>query len=120
MEQYPALGTHILLDCFEVQSGSLNDPGELVSMLERAATQANATILASHQHRFEPHGVSALCILAESHISIHTWPEQRCATVDIYTCGDTAKPTAAAELILFELSPRRHQLVTIDRGSART
>lgn len=118
MNSHPALGTHILLDCFGVQSGSLDDPTALVEMLERAATAANATILASHQHRFEPHGVSALCILAESHVSIHTWPEQHCATVDIYTCGDVAKPTAAAELILFELAPTQHQLVTIERGSS--
>ncbi len=111
------LGTHILLDCFDIASDSLDDPKFLVGMLEDAAGAAQATVLASHQHRFEPHGVSALCILAESHISIHTWPESRSATIDIYTCGTTAKPIAAAEHILSVLKPARHQLVTVERGS---
>ena len=58
-------------DC---RSALLDDEDALIDLLAEAARAAGATVLGRHSHRFEPHGVSALCILAESHISAHTWP----------------------------------------------
>ncbi len=120
MATHPTLGTHVLLDCFDVQTGLLDSPELLVALLEDAASAADATVLSAHHHRFEPHGVSAMLILAESHISIHTWPENGHATVDVYTCGETAKPALAAEFILDALQPKHHQQLTIQRGSMRS
>lgn len=51
------------------------------------ARQLGATVLSSSSHKFEPQGVTAILLLSESHISIHTWPEKRFATCDIFTCG---------------------------------
>lgn len=73
-------------------------------------------MLAGHHHRFEPHGVSAICILAESHLSIHTWPESGTATIDVYTCGVTADPELACDLIEARLSPAFAERSRIVRG----
>lgn len=58
-------------------------------MLEQAAIIAGANILETISYKFEPQGVTALCLLSESHISIHTWPEEGCASVDVFTCGES-------------------------------
>jgi S-adenosylmethionine decarboxylase proenzyme len=85
-------------------------------MIEWAAVSSGATVLARHHHRFEPHGVSALCFLAESHISIHTWPETGTATVDVYTCGESTDPERACAAIIERLAPGRHDLEVVQRG----
>lgn len=66
-------------------------------MMIAAAKAARATIMESAFHRFEPQGVSGTVILAESHISIHTWPEKGYAAMDFYTCGDHTDPWLACE-----------------------
>ena len=66
-------------------------------MMNAAATAARATIMESAFHRFEPQGVSGTVILAESHLSIHTWPEKGYAAMDFYTCGDHTDPWLACE-----------------------
>ncbi len=110
------LGTHCLLDLFGVDDAMLNDPELLISLLCRAAGVAGATVLSSHSHRFEPHGVSALCVLAESHISIHTWPELGTASVDVYTCGSKCAPRLACDAIVEAMRPHHHDLVVVARG----
>ncbi|MBV9117743.1 MAG: adenosylmethionine decarboxylase [Acetobacteraceae bacterium] len=79
-------GTHLLIDLWGAQN--LTDPEHIDSAMREAALAAGATILHSHFHHFEPNGgVSGVVVLAESHISIHTWPERDFAAVDIFMCG---------------------------------
>ncbi len=79
-------GTHLLLDLWGAEN--LTDPALIDRALRDAAEAANATILHSHFHHFGPDGgVSGVVVLAESHISIHTWPERDFAAVDIFMCG---------------------------------
>jgi len=79
-------GTHLLLDLWGARN--LTDPELIDRALRDAAEAANATILHSHFHQFGPDGgVSGVIVLAESHISIHTWPERDFAAVDIFMCG---------------------------------
>jgi S-adenosylmethionine decarboxylase len=79
-------GTHLLLDLWG--ASNLTDPELIGRALRDAAEAANATILHSHFHHFGPDGgVSGVVVLAESHISIHTWPERDFAAVDIFMCG---------------------------------
>ncbi|HLJ04876.1 MAG TPA: adenosylmethionine decarboxylase, partial [Acetobacteraceae bacterium] len=79
-------GTHLLLDLWG--ASNLTDPELIDRALRDAAEAANATILHSHFHHFGPDGgVSGVVVLAESHISIHTWPERDFAAVDIFMCG---------------------------------
>ncbi|NHO31624.1 adenosylmethionine decarboxylase [Acetobacter fallax] len=79
-------GTHLLVDLWE--ASNLDDPAKIDATLCEAAIAAGATILHSHFHHFTPNGgVSGVVVLAESHISIHTWPERSFAAVDIFMCG---------------------------------
>ncbi|MBV9735118.1 MAG: adenosylmethionine decarboxylase [Acidisphaera sp.] len=79
-------GMHLLVDLWGAES--LCDPARIDRALREAATAAGATVLHGHFHHFSPNGgVSGVLVLAESHISIHTWPERDFAAVDIFMCG---------------------------------
>ncbi len=79
-------GTHLLVDLWGATN--LDDPGTIDAALREAALTAGATILHGHFHHFTPNGgVSGVLVLAESHISIHTWPERDFAAIDIFMCG---------------------------------
>ena len=79
-------GTHLLLDLWG--ASNLTDPATIDDALREAAEAAGATILHTHFHHFGPDGgVSGVLVLAESHISIHTWPERDFAAIDIFMCG---------------------------------
>ena len=85
---YDFAGTHILLDCWNAKN--LDDLDHIEATLRKAVDQSGATLLHIHLHHFTPNaGVSGVAVLAESHISIHTWPERDYAAVDIFMCGDT-------------------------------
>lgn len=79
-------GVHLLVDLWDATN--LADPDLIDRTLREAALAAGATILHSHFHHFTPNGgVSGVVVLAESHISIHTWPERDFAAIDIFMCG---------------------------------
>lgn len=80
-------GTHLLIDLWG--ASNLADPDHIDRALREAAETAGATILHGHFHHFSPNGgVSGVLVLAESHISIHTWPERNFAAIDIFMCGE--------------------------------
>ena len=80
-------GTHVLLELWGATN--LDDPKLIEETLCQGALDAGATILHAHTHHFSPYsGVSGVIVLAESHISIHTWPEKDFAAIDIFMCGD--------------------------------
>jgi S-adenosylmethionine decarboxylase len=72
--------------------------------------QAGATLLNLITHHFQPQGVTGLALLAESHLSIHTWPESGYAAVDVFTCGDHTMPERACEVLCRELEATGHTL----------
>ena len=94
-----ALGRHLFVDLYECDERRLNDLEFIKKIMTEAAKVSRATIVDRSFHRFKPHGVSGVVVIAESHISIHTWPEFRCALVDILTCGKDMKPEKAVELL---------------------
>ncbi|MBM3566823.1 MAG: adenosylmethionine decarboxylase [Alphaproteobacteria bacterium] len=80
-------GTHLIVDLWD--ASRLDDPKFVADTLESAARTAGATILHTHMHHFSPNGgVSGVVVLAESHISIHTWPERNYAALDVFMCGE--------------------------------
>ena len=85
-----------------------------------AARVAEATIVTHNFHRFEPHGISGVVVIAESHIAIHTWPEAGFVTVDVYVCNYTTDNTAKAERVFAALEaalkPQRKHFQAIHRG----
>jgi len=110
------LGTHILLEMAGCSSRLLDDTESVAAALLNAAQDAQTTVLGSSFHKFSPQGVSGVVVIAESHISIHTWPEFGYAAVDVFTCGDRAMPHLAAESLIKTFSPNRHELKELARG----
>ncbi len=108
-------GRHIVVDYWDCDTDLLNDEEKLILLLSQAAEAAEVKIVSTHSHRFEPDGVTAIAILAESHISIHTWPKLGYAGVDIYTCGK-GDPLNAKEILAEALSAGRIELVELTRG----
>ena len=82
------LGEHIVAELYFSDSSVLNDENKIREALIDSAIEGNMTVIDVSSHKFSPHGVTALVLLAESHISIHTWPEHNYAAVDIFACGE--------------------------------
>jgi len=110
------LGTHVLLELWEISSQDLNDREWVRRALVRAAGEARCTIVSEAFHRFAPQGISGVVVIAESHISIHTWPELGYAAVDIFTCGDHTMPERAAEFLVQYMKAGQHSMKVIERG----
>ena len=109
-------GIHLLADLAGIEAGLLTDPDVIDALLREAALCAGARILHSHFHTFGPGmGVTGVLLLAESHISIHTWPEHGFAAADIFMCG-AAQPLLALDLIERALSPASRTVRTVERG----
>ena len=87
---------HILFTLKGCPYDLLDDEAHIRSVLSYAASVSQSTLLDISSHKFYPHGVTAVALLAESHISIHTWPENGMAVCDVFTCGDHTEPRAAA------------------------
>ncbi|HEV2262874.1 MAG TPA: adenosylmethionine decarboxylase [Candidatus Rubrimentiphilum sp.] len=111
-----ALGTHIVCELSGCDPAALSDVNGVHKMMIAAARAARATILESSFHRFEPQGVSGTVILAESHISIHTWPEKGYAAMDFYTCGDHTDPWRACIHAAKSLSATQMLTTEFKRG----
>ena len=107
---------HFLLDLYGCDYEKLNDESFLSCTLNNAAKLANATVLNLITNKFEPQGVTAIALLAESHLSIHTWPEAHYSAVDIFTCGQNMKPDISCKYLIQALMAKEHHLRIIDRN----
>ena len=107
---------HLLLELYRCDYEKLNDESFLRCTLNRAAKFANATVLNLISNKFEPQGVTAIALLAESHISIHTWPESNYSAVDIFTCGQNMLPELASQYLIKALKAEEHSLRVLERN----
>ncbi len=107
------LGRHALVDGSGVPADVLDDKAFLEAALESACRSAGASVLETTSHKFEPQGVTVVCLLAESHASIHTYPEHGRYMADVFTCGDVDPTLAAA--VLAEALGGQHDMVVMDR-----
>jgi len=109
-------GQHLLADLSGIDAKKLGSCEALDALLREAAAAAQARVLFSHFHAFgEGQGVTGVVLLAESHISIHTWPEHGFAAADIFMCGD-AQPELALAIIESALQPCSRQISTVRRA----
>jgi S-adenosylmethionine decarboxylase proenzyme len=111
-----ALGRHILVELYHCNAERLNDAEFIESSMLTAAEASQATIVSRHFHTFSPHGVSGVIIIAESHVSIHTWPEHDYAALDIFTCGDTIDASVIQKVMKEELQAGHTSGREIKRG----
>ncbi|HFC8833529.1 TPA: adenosylmethionine decarboxylase [Neisseria subflava] len=113
-------GNHGLLDLYGCDEAILKDEGRLKTALMAAAQATEATILTKHFHTFGgAGGVTGVLLLAESHISIHTWPEHRFAAIDAFICGGM-KLEKVKEILCRELAAERVDWTVVNRGSDLT
>ena len=110
------LGTHVLLELRGCDPQLLDDLDYIRQEMLRAATSVGAHIVGESFHQFTPQGVTGILSIAESHISIHTWPEHGYAAADIFTCGDHTMPERAAAVIIEALRCQDPELTQIRRG----
>ncbi len=95
------MGNHLLLEVYDIEYNLLNDTIPLLEVIQRGISRAKMTILNIFTHKFEPQGLTIVIALSESHVSCHTWPENGCLTVDIYTCGEGNPKIIAIELLKY-------------------
>ena len=107
---------HLLLELYGCDNEKLNDESFLRCLLNKAAKLSKATVLNLISNKFQPQGVTAIALLAESHISIHTWPESNYAAVDIFTCGQNMMPELASQYLIESLKAEDHFLRVVDRN----
>ena len=108
-------GDHLLIELWEAHD--LTDPAHIQEALETSARAAGATVIHSYYHPFgEGQGVSGVTILAESHISIHTWPERAYAAIDVFMCGD-CDPRRTLPVIESAFRPGRVETRLFKRGT---
>ena len=110
------LGSHFILEMYDCPPDRLDDAEHVLESLRTAARAARSTLLHESHHRFEPQGVTALALLAESHISVHTWPELGYAAADVFTCGSHTRPEAACQVLVSSLGADRHEIRKLTRG----
>jgi len=111
-----ALGTHLLVELRDCNPEILTDLNRVKEALVSAAKEAKATIIDVSFHEFSPFGISGMVVIAESHLSIHTWPEYTYAAVDIFTCGDVIKPEVAAYYLINRFESKNPSIVELKRG----
>jgi len=110
------LGRHLIAEYIDCTPGRLDDVAFLEKCLLEAVRRSGATIVKSVFHRYAPQGVSGVVVIAESHMSVHTWPEYNYAAVDFFTCGQTVDPYLANEYLKEMLGSPNACVTEISRG----
>ena len=111
-------GTHLIIDLWG--ASNLDDLNLMEQTMRDAVEKSGATLLHIHLHHFTPNGgISGVAVLAESHISVHTWPERSFAAFDVFMCGD-AKPESSIEVLEAAFKPERCDVKDIMRGKTVT
>lgn len=115
-EQYNVEGDHCIADLWQCDKNLLNDKKKIKKILKQAALIAGANPLKYIDYQFNPNGVTAVWILSESHVSIHTYPDHEYAHVDIFTCGKHCNPLKGINEIIKNLKSKKNKITNLIRG----
>ena len=110
------LGQHVLAEFFECDPNTLNSLDKVEKYMVDAALECGATVVQKCFHMFSPFGVSGVVIIAESHLSVHTWPELGYAAVDLFTCGNKCDPKVAYEFLKKKFNSKNASFTQLNRG----
>jgi S-adenosylmethionine decarboxylase proenzyme len=113
------LGRHLLVDFYDCESTLLDDVELIKKLLVESAVVANSTVVNTVFHHYSPYGVSGVVVIAESNVTIHTWPEYGYAAIDIFTCGETVDPWNIYEHLRNEFEAGRFEVKEVSRGVFR-
>jgi len=109
-------GIHIILDVYGVEPEKLDDAIFLNKLISKSVSESGLKSFGTLYHKFNPMGYTSVTLLEASHISIHTWPEYKYASIDIFACDRWEKALKAAEIIIRELNPKRVKKLIKARG----
>ncbi len=115
-----AFGRHLILEMWDCDREVLDDAKKIREILRRAAIEAKATVIKVFCHEFSPAGVTGVVLLAESHLTVHTWPEEGYAAADIFTCGQSTDPQLAAQYLLAGFKAKNSTTFELKRGNMQT
>lgn len=110
------LGEHWLVELVGCDREKLKDADTVEAALLDAARKAGANVISHDAYQFEPFGASAMIFIAESHISIHTWPEHGMAAADVFTCGEEMEPEKGVRELEERLGAEEVIYKKINRG----
>ena len=111
-----SIGIHCICELYDCPRELLDDEAFVKNALREAVNKGFASLLHEVSHRFHPQGVTALALIAESHVAIHTWPEFGYVAADAFTCGDQANAEKACEHLVQAFQAGKHSIRTIQRG----
>ncbi|MCX8179613.1 MAG: adenosylmethionine decarboxylase [Candidatus Aenigmarchaeota archaeon] len=110
------VGKHIIAELYGVEPELISKEGEVRKIIEDVVVKAKLNKVGAIFKQFDVHGVTGIVLIAESHISIHTWPEYGLVNLDIFTCGDNKKAEKAFKLFLKKFKPKSYRHYLLDRG----
>ena len=111
-----SLGRHLLIELYDCEAKILTDVHKVESIMVEAAKYAKAHIVDVVFHTFNPNGISGVIVIAESHLSIHTWPEYNFASIDVYTCGNEINPWKAYSYMAKKFKAKNMTAMEMKRG----
>jgi len=109
-------GKHIIAELYGVKKELISYEGDVREIVESVVDEAGLVRIGSVYKQFHPYGVTGIVLIAESHVSIHTWPEHGLVNLDIFTCGEGSKAERAFQLFLEHLKPRYYKHQVLERG----
>ena len=112
-----SLGTHLIVELLDCDAKVIDSLKDVEGILLESAKISGAEIIKSIFHKFTPQGVTGMIVIAESHFSIHTWPEYGYAALDIFTCGKDINSSLALDYLKDKLKVRSLSIVEIKRGT---
>lgn len=112
-----SLGKHLIVELYGCSSELLNNLVQVEKILIEAVELSKATIVQPVFHHFSPHGISGVVVIAESHFTIHTWPEYGYCALDIFTCGDQIDPDESLQFMKNKFQAENMSVMEIKRGT---
>lgn len=116
LARHAVVGSQVVLDLYECETTHLDDLAWVKTTLESAARAAGATIVETVFHKFAPWGISGVVVIAESHLAIHIWPENRYAAIDVFTCGENVQMDVVSAFLLRAFGSKRSVQRHFSRG----
>ena len=119
MEKQVVLGKHLIAELWVRDPELIDNPDVVRESLLAACRKGSFSVINLAVHEFAPYGVTGVVLLAESHMSIHTWPEYGYAAVDVFTCGEEIDPWKAYEFLRDSFGAQRFEAREVTRGVFR-
>lgn len=116
MSEHAFSGLHVLCDIVEIAADRINDNDGILDAVTRGIEASGAELCAVQVKEFEPTGFTAVYVLAESHVSVHTYPERGALFLDAFTCGSRCEPQRIVDVVLEALGPCVHRTSVVGRG----